>query len=794
MTTRLTTRSRSVLSNLIQRIRQRLGLTLGDRDSSSQRIFDVLESVSDAFFSLDQDWRFTYVNSEATRVLNRSKTELLGTTIWESFPEAVGSAFERKYRCAIREQRTISFEAFYPPLEAWFSVRAYPIDSGLAVYFQDVTKAKRQDIERQEAAAALSRSENRYRSLFNSIDEGFCVIEALFDATGKAIDYRFIETNPVFEQQTGFKQALGKTIRELVPDIEPYWYENYGEVALTGEPIRFENAAEPMNRWFDVYAFRIEEPEKRRVAVLFRDITDRKRTEEELRQKNAILSVINEASPLPIFVKDRAGRIIYANPATLKVLDKSESEVIGFRDREIYPASVLGEAVTENDLRIIETGKPEVIEESPDGIRTFLSTKSPYRDGNGKIIGLVGVSNDITERVQFERDRERLLQQEQIAREEAERANRLKDEFLAVLSHELRTPLNPILGWTKLLQSKRLDPTKTAEALQTIERNAKLQSQLIEDLLDISRIMRGKIVLKAAAANLASVISAASETVRLAAEAKQIHLELNEPPTPAFVFGDAGRLQQVFWNLLSNAVKFTPEQGRISIHVSQVAHSVQVQVTDTGKGISPAFLPYLFEYFRQEDGSITRTFGGLGLGLAIARQIVELHGGKISAASAGEHQGATFTVQMPLFRPDPAELPSPPAPSLSSDSSLSGIRVLVVDDDSDTRDFLTFLLEMHGAIVTSVDSALEAIQSIEQSSPDILLSDIGMPEMDGYALMEAIRHSKHRSIPAIALTAYASEFDRTQALAAGFQHHITKPIDSDAVIAIMLELVRQQDS
>ncbi len=921
-------RSQSVFPNFIRRIRQRLGLTQTSLDRSTEtqppkQILDILESISDAFFSLDRDWRFTYVNSQATRVLNLSKSELIGKSIWEAFPEAVGTVFEQEYRRAVVEQVTVSFESFYPPLDAWFAVRAYAIDSGLAVYFQDVTEQKaeqanllqqqqtsqrrraeieaiyatapvglcfndtelryvrinqqlaeingssveqhigrtirellpeladqleplyqqvidsgepiinleisgtnsaqpgvmrtwlssyyplknerdrvlgvnvvvqeitelkQREAERRQADEALQRSEERYRSLFDSIDEGFCVVEMQFDQN-KAIDYRFLEVNPMFEQQTGFKQATGKLMSEFIPNLEESWYEIYGKVALTGEPIRFENAAEALNRWFDVYAFRVEEPEKRKVAILFRDISDRKRIEAELRQKNAILNLVNEAAPIPIYVKDRQGRIIYANPATLEVLEKSATEVLGFSDRDIYDSPELGALVSNNDQRIMQTGQTEVVEESPDGIRTFLSTKAPYRDETGAVIGLIGLSNDISARVEIERDRERLLQQEQAAREEAEKANRIKDEFLAVLSHELRTPLNPILGWTKLLKGGRLDPARSAEALNTIERNAKLQAQLIEDLLDISRIMRGKLVLNREPANLAAVLSAAIETIRLAAEAKQISLDLQFDHEDYFVFGDAGRLQQVFWNLLSNAVKFTPEQGQIKIHLMQIRHQVQIQVTDTGKGISPDFLPYLFEYFRQEDGSITRKFGGLGLGLAIARQIVELHGGTISAASAGEDQGSTFTVQLPLLKRATAA-PASPTSEAFDDSTLNGIRAMVVDDDFDTREFLTFLLETNGAIVTTLDSASQAIRAIEQSPPDILLSDIGMPEMDGYALIQAVRTSKNASIPAIALTAYAADSDQQQALKAGFQRHISKPIDPDAVIAIVRELAQ----
>lgn len=783
----MASRSRSV-RKILHRIQEYFGLIpISDRPPPEQ-ILDILESISDAFFSLDEQWRFTYVNSQAARVLNRSSPDLLGKNVWEEYPEAVGSQFEQEYRRAIAQQVTVSFEEFYAPLDAWLAVRAYPIEDGLAVYFQDITDQKAEQVERKRTEVALRQSEERYRSLFNSIDEGFCVVEVVFDQA-TAIDYRFLEVNQIFEQQTGLSQVIGKTIRELVPNIESFWCEIYGEVVRTGEPIRFEDRSEAMDRWFDVYAFRLDPPESCKVAVLFKDITDRKRTEEELRQKNAILSVINQAAPTPIYVKDRAGKIIYANPATLEVLGKPESEVIGKRDRDLYDSPELGAIVSENDQRIMKTGQTEVVEESPDGVRTFLATKAPYYSGSGEVIGLVGISNDITDRVQFERDRESLLQKEQTAREDAEKANRLKDEFLAILSHELRTPLNPILGWTKLLQSGRLDPSRTKEALITIERNAKLQAQLIEDLLDISRIMQGKLSLNREAADFATVTSAAIETIRLAAEAKQIHIDLQADSNLNSVYGDAGRLQQVMWNLLSNAVKFTPEQGQVTIRITQAGRHIQAQVIDTGKGISPEFLPYLFEYFRQEDGSITRKFGGLGLGLAIARQIVEMHGGTIQAESQGENQGAIFTVRLPAFARPVQPILARPTPS-TDPASLTGIRALIVDDDTDTRDFLTYLLQMQGAIVTSVDSAFQAISTIEQSAPDILLSDIGMPDMDGYALMQTIRASKHgHTFPAIALTAYAGELDRQQALKVGFVRHITKPIDPEALIAIVRELV-----
>ncbi|WP_293353835.1 MULTISPECIES: PAS domain-containing protein [unclassified Microcoleus] len=1538
-------------------------------DAPAQQESDTLESISDGFYALDRDWRFTYVNSQAARWINRLSKDLIGNSVWQEFPESAGSLFEQEFRRCATEQVTVSFESFYGPLNAWYAVRAYPIASGIAVYFQDVTEQKadraafikqgqtahqqlaeieaiyasapiglcfidtdlrfvrinsrlaeingvpaaahigktlreilpqqaddleplyreviatkvpleqleihgtnaaqpgverawllslyplkalddrvlgvnvmvheitdrkasekeiqrlNQELERRvnelqsifdavpvgiaiardrecnviranrfaqsmlavppdtnvsatgdqaellplmqlsngqeippeelpmqraafsgapvrdaeiqmvrsdgaasdllvnavplfdeqgavrgcvaafvdisdrkRAEAALRDSEERYRTLFESLDEGFCVLEMLFDDNQKPIDYRFLEVNPAFEKQTGLLQAVGKTARELVPELENYWFDIYGKVALTGEPVRFEHGSEAMNRWFEVSAFRTRDPQSRKVAVLFKeisdrkqaenrlreqesqlrlfvkhspagvamfdrqmrymlvsdrwlasyglgaqnivgrshyeifpdmpdrwrqihqrclagavemcqedpfpraegcvdwvrweihpwrtnsgeiggimifsevitdrknaelalqlanqqvsniiesitdafiaidsqwrytyvnataekllvrsrndllgrsiweifpaeaesnsrlyqefhrvvfeqvsvkfeefspslqmyievsaypaadgltaywsDISDRKRTEEELRQKNAILNAINESAPTPIFVKDRQGCIIYANPATLEALGKPAAVVIGRRDRDLYPVAELGAIVSANDRRIMESGQTEVVEESPDGIHTFLGTKAPYRNEAGEVIGLIGISNDITnrkraevalqeqtkllqviidsigdalilanqqgefvlfnraavkmfgqltnekssqewsstyglflpdqknlfpeeelpltraikgeyvndvaifvrrqdcegrwisisgypvvdtsreitggvivcrditerkqseaalleseqrfrnmannapfmvwvtdstgyctflseswyeftgqteetglgfgwvnalhpedreyalngflranerqehysteyrlgrkdggyswaldaaaprftesgqfegyigsaiditERKQVETERDMVLQLEQTARAEAERANRIKDEFLAVLSHELRSPLNPILGWSQLLLGGKLSAAKTAQAFETIERNARLQSQLIEDLLDVSRILQGKLRLNVAPVNIATIILSALETVQLAAEAKKIQIHTILNPDVGLVVGDTGRLQQIVWNLLSNAVKFTPEGGRVEVKLAQIAREVQIQISDTGKGIIPDFLPYVFEHFRQEDGATTRKFGGLGLGLAIVRQLIELHGGRVFAESPGEGQGATFTVRLPLLNDDSrtqeeTERHSSESADISS-LPLAGLRILVVDDEPDSRDFVAFVLEDAGAEVISLSSAAEVLLSIVQTAPDLLVSDIGMPDMDGYMLIRHIRTQlppQYRGLAAIALTAYAGEANERQVLQAGFQKHLSKPIDPSELVATVARAI-----
>jgi signal transduction histidine kinase/DNA-binding response OmpR family regulator len=373
--------------------------------------------------------------------------------------------------------------------------------------------------------------------------------------------------------------------------------------------------------------------------------------------------------------------------------------------------------------------------------------------------------------------------------QESQQANRVKDQFLAVLSHELRSPLNPILGWTKLLRSRQFDEATTKHALEIIERNAKLQTQLIDDLLDVSRIMQGKLNLNVCSINLADVIKASLETVRLAADAKTIKLHTLFDPNVGVVAGDAGRLQQIVGNLLSNAVKFTGSGGRVEVRLEQVDAQAQITVVDTGKGIQPHLLPHIFNYFWQADSSTTRSFGGLGLGLAVVRHLVELHGGTVWADSPGEDQGATFTVRLPLIAASPEAKPIDEKPTQSV--NLDGVHVLVVDDETDMRELIDFILKPTGAKVTVVSSAEEALSAIAQHEPNILVSDIGMPDVDGYMLLQQIRTlnpTERSQVPAIALTAYAGEMDQQQALSAGFQKHIAKPVEPEALITAIAEL------
>ncbi|HTU24035.1 MAG TPA: ATP-binding protein [Pirellulales bacterium] len=389
-----------------------------------------------------------------------------------------------------------------------------------------------------------------------------------------------------------------------------------------------------------------------------------------------------------------------------------------------------------------------------------------------------------------------LLESERIARGDAETANRLKDDFLSTVSHELRTPLHAILGYSQLLRYSHTEHDQIGEGLAVIERNAKAQAQIIDDLLDMGRIVSGKVRLDVTHVDLIEVIEAAVETVRPAAEAKGIRIQTVLDPRASAVMGDSGRLQQVVWNLLANAIKFNTKEGRVKIVLKRINSHAEIQVTDTGQGIDPAVLPYVFERFRQGDSSTARKYGGLGLGLSIVKHLVELHGGTATAHSAGAGQGATFILNLPIRSIHPVEPPAEPSAATAAGSahpsiSLKGLRVLVVDDEPDARELVKKLLMQHDADVTLASSAEEALQLFDGHPPDVILSDVGMPERDGYDLIREIRgreESQGGKVPAAALTALARAEDRKRAMLAGFQGHITKPVDPGELVAVVATL------
>lgn len=434
-----------------------------------------------------------------------------------------------------------------------------------------------------------------------------------------------------------------------------------------------------------------------------------------------------------------------------------------------------------------------------DGVERWIRAAGQAYFTDGRAVRFIGTVQDITDERRSREERERLLESERAARAESERANRLKDEFLATLSHELRTPLNAILGWSQLLRTRERSPQEIVEGLQTIERNARVQAQLVEDLLEMSRIVSGKLRLDVQRVELGQIISTAIDSVRPAADAKDIRLQVTLDPRTGLVAGDPARIHQVLWNLLSNAIKFTPKGGRVQVILERVNSHVEVTVSDTGQGIKPEFLPYLFDRFRQADASTTREHRGMGLGLSIVKSLVEMHGGTVTARSDGEGHGATFIVTLPItaIRAEPEDggrvhpVARPSALASLDVPRLTGVRVLIVDDEPDARELLSRILVEYDAEVQAVASATEALPVLQRDRPDVLVSDIGMPQLDGYQFIRAVRllpADRGGQTPALALTAFARSEDRQRALLAGYQGHIAKPVEPAELITIIASL------
>jgi PAS domain S-box-containing protein len=512
-------------------------------------------------------------------------------------------------------------------------------------------------------------------------------------------------------------------------------------------------------------------------------------TEAEFVRARALLAGIVESSEDAIISKTLDGIIDSWNGAAERLFEYTAAEAVGQSITIIIPPERLNEERL--ILQKLRNGERidhfETVRITKSGRRINLSlTVSPIRDQHGRVIGASKAARDITERRNAERERERLLLQERSLRAEAERAARLKDEFLATVSHELRTPLSAILGWSTILSKDPSDPTVAAHAIVAIERNAKAQAQLIEDLLDVSRIISGNLRLDVEPIALTAVVKAAMDSVQPAADAKEIQMQIIVDPTADNVRGDAVRLRQVIWNLLSNSIKFTPKGGHVVVTVDRFESMAQVTVTDSGEGIRAEFLPYVFDRFKQADGSITRKYGGLGLGLAIARHLTEMHGGTIEVESAGEGLGATFKIRVPMAVTTTTAINSAESAAVTeltpaqTGPDLHGIRVLVVDDAADTREMLRVVLERFGADVTTAASARETLDVLPAWQPNVLVSDIGMPEEDGYSLIRKVRAlspDKGGDVPAIALTGYVRVEERMRALDAGYHMFVPKPVE-----------------
>ena len=539
-----------------------------------------------------------------------------------------------------------------------------------------------------------------------------------------------------------------------------------------------------------------------------RDLTQRRGHEEQLRLSEERFRLLVEGvSEYAIFMLDVNGKVATWNVGAQRIKGYTADEIIGQHIAVFYPQDVRDSGWPDYELQqasekgcFVDTGWRL----RKDGSRLWANvTITALRDAAGRLLGFAKLTRDLTESKRMEaielanEEREQLLDAERSARMAAQRATRVKDEFLATLSHELRTPLSAILGWTQiLLKGTVAAPIDQRRAIEVIDRNARAQVQLIDDLLDLSRIMAGKIRLDVQQVSMPDVVQKAIDSALPAAQAKDIRVRSLLDPSNTVVSADGGRLQQVVWNLLSNAIKFTPKGGQVQVLLQRVNSHIELSVTDTGIGIPASFLPLVFDRFSQRDSSTTRTHGGLGLGLAICKQLVELHGGSIRVASAGEGHGATFFVELPvsLMQSDDARA-HPSVESEAADSlalpRLDGVHVFAIDDEPDAREVLTRVLESQGAVVVAFSSAQDALDALQSTRPSVIVSDVGMPGTDGYQMMRELRSSELRDsrIPALALTAFARSEDRKRSLQAGFQAHLAKPFDVGELVLLVADLV-----
>lgn len=799
---------------------------------TNQTLKALIQACPLAIMVLDPDANVKMWNRGAQRIFGWSEEEVLGRPL-RAIPEDKQLELRSNIQATLQGQPLMGFETRRQTKEG--------IAVDVAIWTASLRDAKGNlsylslvaDItDRKRAQEALAQSEERFRTLVDSMDDLVFTLDREGRYTG--VFGRWME-----KTQATPEAFIGKTPEEIYEPEAAAIHEAAHKTAIAGEHVVYEWSFESEigHQYCQTSLSPLRDVNGDAIGIVGvgRDITARHRAEQaqcflseaskvlasSLDYRTTLYALASLAVPTIadyciIYMVEEGGKIYrlamaHIDPAKEALLQELE---------RLYPLDLSQE---DGIVNVIKTGKPVLAAEVSD---TILSNAARDREhlkilrqlgaksciivplvARGRTLGGMSFTaaesgrrygkedlmliEELSRRAAFAVDNARLYR-------ESQEANRIKDEFLAIVSHELRTPLNSMLGWAQLLRTRQFDRATTERALETIERNARAQTQLIEDLLDVSRILRGKISLSMLPVDLSQTIDAAIEAVRPSAEAKAIAISKVINPEVGRVLGDFNRLQQVVWNLLSNAIKFTPNGGRVQIELQRSRSFAEIQVSDTGMGISREFLPLVFDRFRQADSTTTRSHGGLGLGLAIVRHLVDLQGGSVFADSPGEGCGATFTVQLPLLEEIDRQtetrnqLLEAIEKVSGSDLPLEGLQVLVVDDDRDTLEFLTTTLKMAGASVRGVSSVSQALEAISDSAPEILVSDIGMPERDGYELIRQVRSlesaSESHSLPAVALTAYARDSDRAKALDAGFNQHVPKPIDPDRLVAVVAEL------
>jgi PAS domain S-box-containing protein len=781
-------------------------------DQKNRSFLSVLENITDGFICLDANWRYSYLNPAAKRVLERQGiTDILGKHIFEEvFPDSRNTDAGRAIARVMKERIPLELETFSPRAQRWFANRIIPTDDGgVSILFNDIT-------DRKQAEQALRRAMEFDEAVMKSMGEGLYTVD----------DQGLVTMmNPAAEKLFGWttEELRGKRMHDVThyahPDGSLFPATDCAGLKVLRQGTVLTNYSDVFIRkngtFFDVVYSSSPIREGDRVTglvVVFRDVSEQKRSEELIKQNARQLGLIADTAPVFIAHCDLEHRFLFVNKPYAERFGLKPEDCIG---KSI--AEIIGEDAYETLRKYVEIVlKGERIDfglevpYSKIGKRYMHCSYAPEFDADGKVIGWVTAIIDITERKRAEEALQDSQQQLRQALEAAWEASRLKDEFLATVSHELRTPLQSILGWAGLLRNPN-SKVDTTSAIDSIYKSAKNQAQTIEDLLDVSRIITGKLQLKPQSILINVVVQNVVESVQPALLVKNISLRLNlsEDKNKPIVYGDPDRLQQVIWNLLVNAIKFTAENGIIQIETRKVGKNVEVVVSDNGKGISPEFMPFLFDRFRQADSSSTRTTGGLGLGLSIVKQLVELHGGTVEARSKGADQGSTFIITLPVgaslsetntsqdldtkieSSPQVGEQLSGLSVLTALTGPLNGRNILFVEDDMLSAEMFRSYFESKGANTKMARRSSEALSILNDWIPDVLVSDLGLPEQDGFSLIKNVRSStnmKLAALPAIAVTGYGKD-DGERAIEAGFGLYLLKPIELSGLEQAVIHLL-----
>jgi two-component system CheB/CheR fusion protein len=757
------------------------------------RLAAIVESSEDAIVSKDLNGIINSWNKGAERILGYTAEEAIGMPVTMLIPPDRQDEEKEILDRIRRGQRIEHFETIRRRKDGTLinvSLTVSPLKNergevvGASKIARDITESK---IAQEQLQRALEFDQ----TVMTSMGEGLYTVDSVGLIT-------FM--NPAAQRMFGWTldEVIGRNVHSVIhhtrPDGSPFPAEECESLRVLRDGQRVSEYQDFFIRkngtFFDVvYSTSPLKSEGKitGLVVVFRDITERKRAEEEIRFQAHLLNAVEQA----VIATDLDGTVIFWNSFAESLYGWTAAEALGANVLDLIPSPAMRERGAEilDSLRAGQGWDGEFEVRRRDGTSfPALVNDSPILNDRGELIGIVGVSSDNTLRRKSEEEREKLLLREREARAEAEAANRLKDEFLATLSHELRNPLNVVIGYSEIL--RRSDETQkhsfVIKAAEAIRRNALAQAQLVSDLLDLSRLQMGKLSLDRKPVSLSTVIKEAVETVSAEVRAKAISLSLDLDTEILVVEGDSVRLGQIAWNLLNNAVKFTPAKGEIKITLGRQDDEARLTVEDSGQGIPLEFLPHVFEIFRQADASTSRRQGGMGIGLALVKQLAELHDGRVHADSGGIDQGARFTVWIPLYKSGPNELQSE---TISASGALNSKFILVVDDSSESTEMLGKLLEIEGAFVDLARSGAEALSIAGQKRFDLIISDISMPEMDGYQLLSELRKLPDMdNVPAVALTGYGRAADVERAHEEGFAEHLTKPIDIDQLLIIVRRL------